>query len=238
MEELAMDVWLEWAMGPLFWTALTFMIFGLLRHLGLTVWEGAQAYRRAGDKDIPLGKVTGATLKWLIPLDRLGNRWLFSLTTLLFHLGVILVPLFLAGHIALWREGVGLSWPAIPNGLATLLTWVVILSALAVVIQRVAARDSRTLSRFQDYALPLFIAVPFLSGFLVMHPAWNPFERDPTLLVHVLSADLLIFLVPLTKLSHMILMPFTQLVSELAWHFPPDAGTRVAVTLGKENEPI
>ena len=43
---------------------------------------------------------------------------------------------------------------------------------------------------------------------------------------------------PLTKLSHMILMPFTQLVSELAWHFPPDAGTRVAVTLGKENEPI
>jgi len=106
------------------------------------------------------------------------------------------------------------------------------------VIQRVGARDSRALSRFQDYALPLFIAVPFLSGFLVMHPAWNPFSRDPALLVHVLSADLLMFLVPLTKLSHMILLPFTQLVSELAWHFPPDAGSRVAVTLGKENEPI
>jgi hypothetical protein len=57
-------------------------------------------------------------------------------------------------------------------------------------------------------------------------------------LIHVLSADLLIFMVPLTKLSHMILMPFTQLVSEFAWHFPSDAGSRVAVTLGKENEPI
>ncbi|MCJ7627422.1 MAG: hypothetical protein MUO50_03440 [Longimicrobiales bacterium] len=233
-----MEAWLQWAMGPLFWTALAFMVLGLLRHLGLTVWEGAQAYRRAGDKVFPVGKLVETTFKWLIPVGRLRNRALFSLTTFLFHIGVILVPLFLAGHIKLWREGVGLSWPALPNGVSTTLTWIVIAAAVAVVIQRVGARDSRALSRFQDYALPLFIAMPFLSGFLVMHPASNPFNRDPVFLVHVLSADLLIFLVPLTKLSHMILLPFTQFVSELAWHFPLDAGSRVGVTLGKENEPI
>ena len=225
-------------MGPLFWTALAFMLLGLVRHLGLTVWEGVQAYRRGGDKSYPVGKLIEATFQWLFPVGRLRNRVLFSLTTLLFHVGVILVPLFLAGHIKLWREGIGLSWPALPNGISTTLTWIVIAASIAVVVQRVGAKDSRALSRFQDYALPLFIAVPFLSGFLVMHPAWNPFNRDPVLLVHVLSADLLIFLVPITKLSHMILLPFTQLVSELAWHFPPDAGSRVAVTLGKENEPI
>jgi len=225
-------------MGPLFWTALTFMIFGLLRQVVLAGWEGARAFQRAGDKHIPVGQVLGNTLKWLVPFDRLRNRWLYSLTTLLFHVGVILVPLFLAGHIALWEKALGLSWPALPNSVATILTLVVVATVLAVVIQRVAARDSRALGRFQDYALPLFIAVPFFTGFLVLHPAWNPFTRDPTLLVHVLSADLLIFLVPVTKLSHMILLPFTQIISELAWHFPPDAGSRVAVTLGKENEPI
>ena len=107
-----MDVWLQWAKGPLFWTALAFMIFGLLRHLVLTLWEGAQAYRRAGDKNFPVGKLVGTTFSWLFPLGRLRNRALFSLTTVLFHVGVILVPLFLAGHIKLWREGVGLSWPA------------------------------------------------------------------------------------------------------------------------------
>jgi nitrate reductase gamma subunit len=233
-----MDVWLQWAMGPLFWTAFTFMVLGLLRHVGLTIWEGARAYRKAGDKNFPVSQLVGNTLRWLIPLRTLRNRWLYSLTTVLFHVGVILVPLFLAGHIKLWREGIGLSWPALPNGLATTLTWIVIATAVVVVIQRVSARDSRALGRFQDYAIPLFIAVPFLTGFLVMHPAWNPFGRDSTLLVHVLSADLLIFLVPVTKLSHMILMPFTQVVSELAWHFPADAGSHVAVTLGKENEPI
>jgi nitrate reductase gamma subunit len=225
-------------MGPLFWTAFAFMIFGLLRHVTLSVWEGAKAYSRAGDKSIPVGQVVGNTLKWLVPFKTLKNRWFYSLTTVLFHVGVILVPLLLAGHIALWEKALGISWPAIPNSLATILTLVVIAAVLGVVIQRALARDSRVLGRFQDYALPLFIALPFVTGFLVMHPAWNPFSRDPTLLIHVLSADVLIFLVPLTKLSHMILLPFTQIISELAWHFPPDAGSRVAVTLGKENEPI
>jgi len=233
-----MDVWLKWAMGPLFWTALAFMILGLLRHVGLTLWEGAKAYQKAGDKVFPVRKLVGTTLHWLFPVMRVKNRGLFSLTTVLFHIGVILVPLFLAGHIELWRKGVGLSWPAFPNGLSTTLTWIVIATSVAVVVQRLVAKDSRALGRFQDYVIPLFIVVPFLTGFLVMHPASNPFPRDPVLLLHVLSADLLIFMVPLTKLSHMILMPFTQLVSELAWHFPPDAGSRVGVTLGKENEPI
>jgi nitrate reductase gamma subunit len=233
-----MDVWLQWAMGPLFWTALIFMVLGLIRHLALTIVEGARAYRKGGDKYYPVKQLLGTTIKWLIPIGRLRNRWLYSLTTVLFHVGVILVPLFLAGHIELWRDGVGLSWPALPNGVATTLTWIVIATAILVVIQRLSARDSRVLGRFQDYAIPLFIVVPFLTGFLVMHPAWNPFARDITLLVHVLSADLLIFLVPLTKLSHMILLPFTQLVSEFAWHFPQDVGTQVAATLGKENEPI
>ena len=198
----------------------------------------AKAYRKAGDKVFPVKKLVGTTLHWLFPVLRVKNRGLFSLTTVLFHVGVILVPLFLAGHIELWRKGVGLSWPAFPNGLSTTLTWIVIATSVAVVVQRLVAKDSRALSRFQDYAIPLFIAVPFLSGFLVMHPDWNPFSRNPVFLVHVLSADLLIFLVPLTKLSHMVLLPFTQFVSEIAWHFPPDAGSRVAVTLGKENEPI
>ena len=233
-----MDAWTQIAMGPLFWTALAVMLIGLLRHFVLALWEGARAYQRAGDKLIPTGQVLANTLKWLIPVGRLRNRWLYSLTTFLFHIGVILVPLLLAGHIALWEKALGIHWPALPNTASTILTLVVLATILAVVIQRVSARDSRALSRFQDYALPLLIAVPFLTGFLVMHPAWNPFSRDPTLLIHILSADLLIFLVPMTKLSHMILLPFTQLISELAWHFPPDAGSRVGLTLGKENEPI
>jgi hypothetical protein len=54
----------------------------------------------------------------------------------------------------------------------------------------------------------------------------------------MMSANLLFILIPLTKLSHMVLLPEVQLVSEVAWHWPEDAGSRVAVTLGKEDMPI
>jgi len=233
-----MDLWLHWARGPLFRAALVFMLLGLARQLGLTLWEAARTYRRAGDRAIPFRQVATTTRRWLLPLGHLRERWPYSVTTFAFHVAVILVPVFLAGHIALWTRGIGLAWPALPNGVATTLTIVAILAAFAVVIQRAGSRATRSLSRFQDYALPLFVAVGFGSGFFVMHPAWNPFPADATMLTHVLVGDALLALTPLTKLSHMILLPFTQLVSELAWHFPPDAGRRVGITLGKENEPI
>lgn len=233
-----MQGWIDFARGPLFQAAIAFMLLGLLRQLGLTLWEAARTYRGAGDRKIPTRAVVKATARWLVPLDRIANRWPYSITTLLLHVGVILVPIFLAGHIALWERGIGLSWPALPNAVATALTLAVVVTATIVIVLRAASRATRPLGRFQDYALPVVIGLVFASGFFVMHPAWNPVPARPVLLIHVLGADLLLFLVPLTKLSHMILLPLTQLVSELAWHFPPDAGSRVGAMLGKEHEPV
>lgn len=233
-----MDTLLNWARGPLFWAALAFMILGLLRHVLVTVWEVRRVTRRAGDKNVPYGKIAAATAGWLFPLGKLGNRTFFGLTSLVFHVAIILVPIFLAGHIALWRQGTGLSWPAIPNLLADVLTVAAVVTIVLLLVQRATARHTRSLSRFQDYFLPVYIAVPLVSGFLVMHPAWNPFAYEFTLLVHVASADILLIMIPMTKLSHAVLLPSTQLISEVAWHWPTDAGRRVGVALGKESEPI
>jgi len=238
-----METWLDFARGPAFLFAFSFMILGLIRHLGLTIWEIARAMRRAGDKTWPYRQVCIATLKWLLPVAKLKNELLFSLTSMLFHVAILIVPVFLGGHIVLWARGIGVSWStiswmAIPNPLADVLTVVAIVTAVALVIQRVAARATRTLSRFQDYALPLVIAVPFVSGFFVMHPTINPFSYQATLFVHVMSANVVFVLIPITKLSHVVLLPSVQIVSEVAWHWPPDAGSRLAATLGKENEPI
>ncbi len=233
-----LQTWIDWAGGPLFRAALAFMLLGLARRAALNAWEIVRAWRRAGDKQLPWRAVLRATLRWLFPLGQVGNRALFSATTLLFHAAVILVPLFLAGHVALWQPWLGIAWPVMPSALATALTVAAVVAALGLVIQRAASRATRALSRLEDYALPIVVGLPFLTGLLVMHPGWNPFSYQWTMLAHVLSADLLLVLFPLTKLSHMVLLPATQLVSELAWHFPPDAGSRVAAALRKEGEPI
>jgi hypothetical protein len=234
---MSLETLTSWLRGPVFWAALAFFVLGLGRHVAIVAWAAARAYRRAGDRSLPTRQIVTITLRWLIPIDRLGHRTIYGLSTLAFHVSVILVPVFLAGHVELWRSALGFGWPAIPNSTATTLTVVAIVAAIAIVVQRIVSRESRALSRFQDFVMPLFVAIPFATGLLVMHPAVNPFSLEAVLFAHVLSADLVLFAIPLTKLSHMVLLPGTQLVSELAWHFPPDAGARVGAALGKANEP-
>jgi hypothetical protein len=233
-----LEAWTDLLRGPAFRAALTFAVLGLLRHAVITAWEMRRMFARAGDKRMPYRQILTATAQWLFPVGRVRQRLPYSLTTVAFHVAVIAVPIFLAGHIALVRAGTGWSWPALDAGLADALTIVALVTALMLLLQRAGARDTRSLSRFQDYALPIVIAVPFASGFLVAHPAWSPFAFDLTMFVHVASADLVLVLLPITKLSHMVLLPATQMVSELGWHFPPDAGRLVGATIGRGERPI
>lgn len=233
-----MQVWLEWARGPIFTFAVAFMVLGLLRQVVITAWEMARVLRRAGDKSVPYSQILKATLKWLMPVSKVRDSLLFSLTSIAFHVCILIVPIFLAGHIAILARNFGISWPAAPKLLADVLTILAVITAVALVVQRLSARATRALSRFQDYALPLLIAVPFATGFLVMHPAWNPFSYEAAMLVHVMSANLIFVLMPTTKLSHAVLMPGVHLVSELGWHWPAEAGSKVGIILGKEGDSI
>jgi nitrate reductase gamma subunit len=72
----------------------------------------------------------------------------------------------------------------------------------------------------------------------MMHPLVNPLSYSATFLVHILSANLVMILMPITKLSHAVLLPSVQVVSEMGWRWPADAGSRVAVALGKQGEPV
>jgi len=233
-----METWLALARGPFFWAALTFMVLGLLRHVAVSLSDVKRITRRAGDKRIPHRRIAKATLAWLFPFSKFGHRTMIGIASFVFHVAIIVVPVFLAGHIALWRASIGISWPAISSGFADVLTIVAVAAAFALVLQRAIAKDKRAMSRFQDYFLPLFVALPFAAGFLVVHPAWNPFPYDATLLIHVMSANVLMILIPTTKLNHAVFMPESHLLSEVAWHWPPDAGRTVGRVLGREGEPV
>ena len=72
--------------------------------------------------------------------------------------------------------------------------------------------------------------VPFLSGFLAAHPTVNPLPWSWMMLLHILSAELLLVAVPFTKLAHVVLFPFDRL-SEVHWQLRPGAGDRVAAAI-------
>ena len=233
-----MDAWLEWARGPAFIFCFGFMVLGLVRHAVLTAWETARVMRRAGDRALPWRAVAGNTVAWLLPLNLIRRARLFSLTSMAFHVAILVVPVFLAGHVALWRRALGVGWPAIPNGLADVLTIVAVVTAAGLFLLRVTARATRALTRPMDLFLLLALALPFVTGFLVMHPQLNPFAYDSVLFLHVMSANVVFLLVPTTKLAHVVLLPGMQLVSEAGWHWPADGGSRVGTALGKEAEGV
>jgi nitrate reductase gamma subunit len=57
------------------------------------------------------------------------------------------------------------------------------------------------------------------------------------MLLHLLSANTVMLLLPFTKIAHCVLQPMSQLVTALSWKFVPGAGDRVAATLGYANRP-
>ncbi len=152
-----MELWLEWGRGPIFRFAFILMALGLLRHIVMTAVGIIQALYRAGDRTIPYKTVFITTIQWLLPVKKLGNRFWYSVTSVAFHVGLILTPIFLLSHIDLWRRGLGIYWPSLPHIAADSLTLMTIAAAVGLLIGRLGNRESRRISRFQDIALPAAI---------------------------------------------------------------------------------
>ena len=235
-----LDQLIDIARGPLLILSLLLMAVGLLRAAILQAWELGWAYSRAGDQVVSWPVIARRTLAWLLPWRYWGPeaRRLYNVTSLVFHVGVILVPLFLAGHVAIWHQELGIRWASLPPLAADILTVLTILAAVGLIIGRAAHSGSREMSKTQDWLLPALCALPFLAGFLVAHPQWSPVDPRLAYLLHLLSAELLLILIPFTKLVHMVLFWSNRVSGELGWRFVPGAGERIRATLRKEGQGV
>jgi nitrate reductase gamma subunit len=231
-----MDAWIAFARGPLFRVALAACLLGLAYHLVNTVWGLVQSHRRSTDKELALGTVFGATVRGLLPVRR--RRPIQTLAGLAFHAGILLVPLFYVGHVTLWQASVPIPWPTLGPGASDVLSLAALAGLAALLLWRLLVRASRELTTTADVAVLLLLLVVTASGYWAAHPTSSPTAPRTMLLVHLLAANLALFLTPLTKIVHCILAPFNPLVSEVAWHFPAESGAHVAIALGKENGPV
>jgi len=233
-----LESWIEFGRGPLFRLAFTLMLLGLSRVFLLTIVGIAEAYRRNSDRIVPWREIAKQTLAWLFPVRRLWRkRPFYSTASFLFHVGLLLVPFFLAAHVRLWQRSTSLAWPALPQKAADWLTLLVIVTGLALFGGRVFHRASRALSRRQDYMWPLLLVVPFVTGFICSNAALRPGTYQTLMLFHVYSADLIMLMIPFTKIAHCVLTPLSQAVTAVSWKFVPGAGDKVAATLGYAERP-
>ncbi len=233
-----MDAWIELARGPLFRVCATVCILGLVYRLGVTITQIVTAWRRAGDPRLPLADILTATVKWIVPVRLLNQRPLYSIGSIVFHLGVVVVPLFLAGHVILLSGVLPGFWPTLPPLVADALTVAALVAMVAMLVARVATLSTRALTRAQDWWIMILLMATVAFGFLGANPHLSPFPARTMVLLHMLLGNLVLVLIPLSKIVHCVLFPLTQLVFQLGWHFPAESGRHVAIALAKENEPI
>jgi len=225
-----LEYWIEVARGPLFAATFIIMLLGLSRHVILQL---TNLIFRKGRRlsNVPWSKVVEESMTWAFPVRHLiPGTVVFSITSFLFHIGVIIVPLLLADHVFLWETFLGIGLPAIGQGLADSLALLTIASALTLLALRIFMRRLRSMSRSSDYILLILVALPFVTGFLASHPLVNPFPWRIVMLFHFLSADALLLLIPFSKLAHIVLFPFDR-ISVLHWQLRPGAGDQVAQAL-------
>ena len=125
----------------------------------------------------------------------------------IFHLGLVLVPLFLLGHNELINLTLGVSLPSLAESTSDALTCGVLLCCAFFLLRRIFLRQVRSITTLNDYLMLALASVPFLSGFLAFHQI-GPYRT--TMIVHMLSGELMLIAIPFSKLTHMIFFFFSR----------------------------
>jgi nitrate reductase gamma subunit len=196
----------EFISGPLLWVSFGIFFVGLAYRV-VTYIRGLdwQADRVAYQAHPGLG-IKGALrsiVHWLIPYYSYGWRAkpLYTFVFFVFHIGLVGVPLFLAGHTIILKERWGMNWPTMSMPLADILTIAAIIAGIFIAIRRIGLPEVRIVTTLYDYFLIVVSLAPLVTGFLAAHQAPS---YDLWLIAHVLSGELLLVLIPVTKLWHVV----------------------------------
>ena len=201
-----MDLY-ELARGPVAGLALFVFVVGSFLRIGWFLAWGARA-KVLSSTTAAKGDLR-AIFRGLIPFGTTDMRRkpVFTVITFLFHLGVLITPLFLLAHSVLFYESWQIEWWSLPDVLADTMTLAVIFATFFFLIRRLIVPEVKQVSRATDILLLLLILICFLSAFLAYHQL-GPYH--PLLVLHVISGDILLLIFPFSRLFHMILFFFTR----------------------------
>lgn len=193
--------------GPLAMIAFAIFIFGSCYRLISFYQKGTNPKLLYPKENLTNG--FKAVFLGLIPFATrfMRERPVFTLITTLFHICAIILPVFLLAHIVLWFESYGFNWGNIPDNMADAMVFFVLFACIFFFIRRLIVPEVKMVSKTSDYLILIALFVTFLSGFLAFHQI-GPYR--PILILHILSSELLIVMIPFSKLMHMIVYPFSR----------------------------
>jgi nitrate reductase gamma subunit len=197
----------EFSRGPLVWIA--FIVF-----VGGTIYRVIRVYQDSKKERVvhpymSLRHGIRSIAHWLIPFGARNMRMrpLFTILSFLFHLCLLLTPIFLLGHVMLFEQSWGVSWWTLPDSLANVMTIVVVLVVIVFGLRRIAHPVVRFVTRVSDWVLLVIVAGPFVTGLMAYYQF---LDYRTVMIVHMWSGALWLMVIPFTRIVHMIFFPFTR----------------------------
>jgi nitrate reductase gamma subunit len=197
----------DFSKGPLVWIAFGIFLIGSIYRIIMVI--------KLSKKDkVVLPYMTWkyglrSILHWITPFGTRNMRLrpAFTVMTYLFHLSLLLVPIFTLGHAILWRESWGIDWWALPNLLSKLMTFIVIIAGVIFVLRRIADPTVRFVTSAGDIFLVIVVLAPFVTGLMAYYQLA---EYQAIIIIHIWTGALWLAIIPFTRIAHMLYFALTR----------------------------
>ena len=194
--------------GPMFWISIAVFLAG-------TIFQLVRMFMLVKEKEsfifsyLSLKYGLRSILHWFIPFGSSNMRRnpVMTIAGFLFHFCIIATPLFLLAHIVLIDEAINITYWALPGAVADIMTIIVIAGCLFFMIRRIIKPEVRFVTTGSDYYFLMIIALPFITG--LWAAAQLP-GYSYILLLHIFSGEIMLILIPFTRLVHMAFAMFTR----------------------------
>jgi nitrate reductase gamma subunit len=146
---------------------------------------------------------------WIIPFATVNwkRHPVLTIVTFAFHICLIITPVFLLSHAILWDESWNISLWSLPDGVADIMTLVVVGSCIFFLVRRLVLPEVQYVTSASDYVILAIVAAPFITGFIAYHQ-WVNYQFF--MIFHIISGEIMLVAIPFTRLSHMLFSPFTR----------------------------
>ncbi len=203
-----MHPFIDFIMGPMVWISFLIFFIGVTFRL-YKMFVLINKTEKFIFSYMSLKYSLRSIFAWLIPFLPVSTRKrpVFWGISYIFHVLLILLPVFLLSHVTLFEERMQWTWFTLSDSVGDILTIVVILALVFFAIRRLTVPEVKFLTRASDFVFILIVALPFVTGFIAYHQF---FAYKIVMITHIISGELMIILIPFTRFFHMFMAPFTR----------------------------
>ena len=205
---------LNWVRGPFLIVAIFIFVVGVSWRL-FSLWRipVSQTTGAPARQEFGTGAALRAAFTRMVPRGGFHpSATLVNSNPYVFHIGLAVVFLGYAPHIAFIRRTTSLSWPALPDLVMYLSAAVTIISLLLALLFRLTDPVLKKISKADDWITWTVTFLPLVTGMAVIgDSSASILTRDHViypgpLTVHLLTLELLLMWFPFGKLIHAFLV--------------------------------